>query len=67
MRIINIKVKELIEILQTMDQDALVCGVEEIMHPTYEYSTIESCIEHKDVEVILDNCDITIGNIVAIC
>lgn len=67
MRIINIKVKELIEILQTMDQDAFVCGVEEIFDLTYEYSTFESCFEHKDVEVVLDNGDIIKGNVVAIC
>lgn len=67
MRIINIKVKELIEILQTMDQDALVCGVEEIIHPTYEYATIVNCTEHENVELILDNGELIKGNIVAIC
>jgi hypothetical protein len=67
MRTINIKVKELIDILKTMDQDAFVCSVEEIMHPTYEYSTIENCTEHDNVEIVLDDGEVIIGKVVAIC
>lgn len=63
----NIKAKELIEILQTMDQNAFVCRIEEIFDLTYEYSTIESCLEQKDVEIVTNNGDIIKGNVVAIC
>lgn len=61
----NTTVKELIEILQSMSPDAVICGIEfEDQEPVYK--TFEICKEYKNVNYISDNGDIINGDVVAI-
>lgn len=63
----NTTVKELIEILQTMNPDALVCSME-ANGPDYEpaFSTFEICKEFPNVKYIDDIGDFKTGDVVAI-
>ena len=61
----NTTVKELIEILQKMNQDSVVCHLElEAYEPIY--STFECCREYENVTYIDNDGNDVNGNVVAI-
>ena len=62
----NTTVKELIEILKTMNQDAIVCHWEANDDEEPDFSTFEICREFKDTPYIDDGGEITRGDVVAI-
>ena len=60
----NTTVKELIEILQGMNPDAVVCGAEQGEYP--EFATFEICSEYKDASYLGDSGDVKVGDIVVL-
>lgn len=61
----NPTVRELMEILKTMNQDAIVCGFE-VENDTPIYYTFETCCELKNAKYINDFGDDVVGDIVSI-
>ena len=61
----NPTVKKLIEVLQKMDENAIVCFLE-LENDEMEFETIEMCKEFKNVEYVSDNGDIISGDVVAL-
>lgn len=62
---LEIKVKELMEILKTIDQEAVICSVE-ICHDEPTFSFFEICREFKGVKYINDEGEEGEGNVLAI-
>lgn len=62
---INETVRQLIERLKKMDQNAIVCKIEIGDCDNPEYCTIEICDEYKNEVYQDDDGDIQKGNIVA--
>ena len=62
---VTVTVKELINTLKSMNQDAVVCSFETDGVKDY-YSTIEICKQVNNVVYIDDNGDDVIGDVVTI-
>jgi hypothetical protein len=63
---INPTVRELIELLKEMDQDAIVCIYDPFEKDNIPHATIEICNEMKDTRYVDNNGDEVVGNIVSI-
>lgn len=62
----NPTVKELIEKLQTLPEDSIVCSMEQIKDGVFEFSTFEIIREFKQQKYLDNNGDFVTGDIVAI-